>query len=51
MQVSLEARKGPWIPWNWSYRQLWAACLTWVLETKLRSSANALNHCVSSLLK
>lgn len=32
MQVIMEARRGCWILWNWSYRQFLVAM--WVLETK-----------------
>ena len=28
--VPSEARRWPWIPWNWSYRQMWSAF--WYLE-------------------
>ena len=31
--VTVEARKGHQIPWNWSYRQSWA--VLWMLGTKL----------------
>ena len=34
---------GCWVPWNWSYRQLWAAM--WMLGIELRSSGRAVNEC------
>ena len=37
--VPLKVRRGCQIPWNWSYRQLWAA--SWVLGSEPRSSARA----------
>ena len=33
MGMSEEARRGLWIPWNWTYRWLWAAqCGCWELD-------------------
>lgn len=45
----LLVRKGCWMPWNWSYRELWA--VVWVLRTKPqfpKGAASALNHGVIS---
>lgn len=39
MWVLVEARRVWWIPWNWSYKRLWATW--WVLGTELKSSAKA----------
>jgi hypothetical protein len=36
-----EARRGHWIPWNWSYR--WLLDSAWVLEIKLQFSGRADN--------
>ena len=49
--VTLEARRGHWMSWNWSYRQLWATM--WVLSIELGISgrpANTLNHGAISLV-
>lgn len=27
--VTKEAKRGPWIPWKWSYRQLWLSLWCW----------------------
>lgn len=48
--LPLEARRGQWIPWDWSYRHLWAA--KWILGLEPGSServAGALNDWVSHL--
>lgn len=37
--VPVEAGRGHWIPWSWSYRCLWG--ITWVLGSEPRSSARA----------
>jgi hypothetical protein len=37
IQKSLEARRGQQIPWNWSYRWLWA--MMWILRPEPRFSA------------
>lgn len=39
MWVLVEARRVWWIPWNWSYKRLWATW--WVLGTEFKSSAKA----------
>jgi hypothetical protein len=39
--VPAELRRGHWIPWNWSYRQLLAAL--WVLGAKPHFSVRAVN--------
>lgn len=47
--VLAEVRRTCWILWNWNNKGLWVT--TWVLRTKLRSSARArtLNHWAVSL--
>ena len=43
--MPIEARRGCWIPWKWSYK--WLCAVTWVLRTEPGSSgraASALNH-------
>ena len=40
--VPAEVRRGHWIPWIWSYEQLWAA--TWMLGIRPLQSDSALNH-------
>lgn len=40
-RVLLEVRTGSQIPWNWSYRQLWATM--WVLELEPGCSTSVLN--------
>jgi hypothetical protein len=37
--LSVEARKGHWIPWNWSYQQFLAE--TWVLKIEHQFSGIA----------
>lgn len=41
MKEPTEVRRGRWIPWNWSYRLLWA--VMWVLGTKFRAFARAVS--------
>lgn len=39
--LTTEARRVCWVPWNWGYRQLWAAM--WLMRFKLGSSGKATN--------
>lgn len=43
--VPTEARRGHWLPWNWSYRLLWISL--WVSGTEPRSSPKAANAALS----
>lgn len=45
--VLAEARRGHWIPWNWSHRWLWLWAAKWVWESNLSSGRvdSAPNHC------
>ena len=42
LQAPSEARRRHWIPWNWSYRQLWvASCESWKLNLGLLQGQQA----------
>lgn len=50
LQVPVEARTSLWIPWTWSYRQLWAKPSSLCIKTKLTFYVRTVSLCQFSRL-